>query len=159
MCKLYVEELGKVPKSALDAAGTRIVVIGCGEWSVIKKYREDSNNYPYDIYAEPTRALHQKLGLLSNRYGAGPGEKRKSYAGKVLTVGLASLATWIRKGYDITKVGNLSQVGGDFVLGPGSKVTFAARMKNTQDHVEIDDLMKAAGVAYSTGVSQLGLTG
>ena len=41
MCKAYVEELSKVPKSVLDAAGTRIVVIGCGEWSVIKDYKSE----------------------------------------------------------------------------------------------------------------------
>jgi hypothetical protein len=34
-----VEELGKIPKEALDAAGTRIVVIGCGDWPVIETYR------------------------------------------------------------------------------------------------------------------------
>jgi hypothetical protein len=39
ICQAYVEELGKVPKSALDAAGTRIVVIGCGDWSVIERYK------------------------------------------------------------------------------------------------------------------------
>lgn len=34
----YVEQLSRVPKEALDAAGTKIVVIGCGEWNPIKSY-------------------------------------------------------------------------------------------------------------------------
>jgi hypothetical protein len=45
MCKAYVEELGKVSKSSLDAAGTRIVVVGCGEWSVIKEYKGELFGY------------------------------------------------------------------------------------------------------------------
>ncbi|KIM19349.1 hypothetical protein M408DRAFT_83628, partial [Serendipita vermifera MAFF 305830] len=61
-CGTYVEELAKVPKKALDAAGTRIVVIGCGDWSVIKTYREHTG-FTSEIYAEPTRTLHGILGL------------------------------------------------------------------------------------------------
>jgi hypothetical protein len=110
-----VEELGKVPKEALDAAGTRIVVIGCGDWPVIKTYRgwflkfsysfllydaedtwkkkieyaEDAHNYPYEIYAEPTRELHKILGLGSSiMIPSGP---KKSYVPNVFTSTLGSL--------------------------------------------------------------------
>ncbi|KAG8803953.1 hypothetical protein FRC17_006080 [Serendipita sp. 399] len=158
LCQAYVEELGKIPKSTLDAAGTRIVVIGCGEWSVIKQYKghilADSDNYPYEIYAEPTRTIHRELGLITNIKGPGPGEKSKSYVPSLLGSTLSSIARGLRNITSTTKVGNFSQLGGDFVLGPGLNVTFAWRMRNSHDHVEIDDLMKAAGVAYSTGASQ-----
>jgi hypothetical protein len=55
MCKAYVEELGKVSKSSLDAAGTRIVIVGCGEWSVIKEYKGESLGYVHFIYISLTR--------------------------------------------------------------------------------------------------------
>ncbi|KAG8832750.1 hypothetical protein FRC17_000760, partial [Serendipita sp. 399] len=114
----YVEELGKIPKSTLDAAGTRIVVIGCGEWSVIKQYKADSDNYPYEIYAEPTRTIHRELGLITNIKGPGPGEKSKSYVPSLLGSTLSSIARGLRHITSTTKVGNFSQLGGDFVLGP-----------------------------------------
>ena len=34
----YVEHLASVREEALEAAGIKIVVIGCGEWSLIKTY-------------------------------------------------------------------------------------------------------------------------
>ncbi|KAG8774472.1 hypothetical protein FRC20_002375 [Serendipita sp. 405] len=153
MCQAYVEELGKIPKSSLDAAGTRVVVIGCGEWSVIKQYKADSDNYPYEIFAEPTRELHRTLGLISSMKGPAQGEPKRSYVPSIIGTTFTSIARGLRNLSSATKVGNFSQLGGDFVLGPGLEVTFAWRMRNSQDHVEIDDLMKAAGVAYSSGTS------
>jgi len=107
MCKAYVEQLGQIPKSALDAAGTRIVVIGCGDWSVINMYKgelyrpsvstaltlliETSNNYPYEVYAEPTRELHRTLGLGSNMKGPSADEPRKSYNPGVFRTVVTSL--------------------------------------------------------------------
>ena len=38
-CLAYVENLTKVPKAALEAANTRIVVVGCGEAKFIKTYK------------------------------------------------------------------------------------------------------------------------
>jgi len=40
----YVEDLGAVSKDALDRAGTRVVVIGCGEASVIAVYKGVSHS-------------------------------------------------------------------------------------------------------------------
>ena len=34
-----MEELAKVPKDALEAAQTRIVIVGCGDWQPIKAYQ------------------------------------------------------------------------------------------------------------------------
>ena len=38
-CLAYVENLTKVPKASLEAASTRIVVVGCGEAKFIKTYK------------------------------------------------------------------------------------------------------------------------
>ncbi|KIM32199.1 hypothetical protein M408DRAFT_215331 [Serendipita vermifera MAFF 305830] len=148
LCKAYVEELGKIPKDSLDAAGTRIVVVGCGDWSVIKSYKESSNAYPYEVYAEPTRDLHRILGLGSSMKGPTGDEPRRSYAPSVVTTVIASIRYGLSHITNVTKAGNFSQLGGDFVLGPGLNVTYAWRMRNPQDHVEVADLMHQAGVAY-----------
>lgn len=34
----YVEHLARVSEEALETAGVKIVVIGCGEWNPIKSY-------------------------------------------------------------------------------------------------------------------------
>jgi len=148
MCKAYVEELGQVSKSSLDAAGTRIVIIGCGEWSVIKEYKNSSNHFPYEIYAEPTRELHRTLGLISNMKGPTGDQPRRRYIPSVTRTVVTSIIEGFKHLTSVTKVGNFSQLGGDFVLGPGLHVTYAWRMRNSQDHIEVVDLMQHAGVTY-----------
>ena len=34
----YVMQLASVRKDALEAANTRLVIIGCGDWKLIKNY-------------------------------------------------------------------------------------------------------------------------
>ncbi|KIO22597.1 hypothetical protein M407DRAFT_116751 [Tulasnella calospora MUT 4182] len=45
MCASYVQALAKVPTDALDAAGTKIVLIGCGAWDMIPTYQGQSQSY------------------------------------------------------------------------------------------------------------------
>jgi len=45
-----------------------------------------------------------------------------------------------------TNAGNLSQLGGEFVLGPGLSCSFVARMSTTRAHTPIRDVLDAAGV-------------
>jgi len=45
------------------------------------------------------------------------------------------------------KIGNMTQLGGDFVLGPGPICTFAARMQHAEDHVEASELTQHLGIA------------
>ncbi|KIM32204.1 hypothetical protein M408DRAFT_20527 [Serendipita vermifera MAFF 305830] len=146
-CRTYVEELAKVPKSALDAAGTRIVVVGCGDWSVIKTYREHTG-FTSEIYAEPTRTLHGILGLGDTMRVSGGAPIRRYAPNLILTTfasmgrGLANLSLW-------PKAGNTAQRGGDFVLGPGLHVTYGRRMVNNVDHIDVPELMQVAGVVYT----------
>ncbi|KAF7295214.1 hypothetical protein MIND_01060200 [Mycena indigotica] len=131
-CKMYVEDLAQVPAAALAAAGTRIVLIGCGDWAAIQAYHE-MTGYAGAIYADPTRALYTHLGLVDNL---------KNTLNSIKTGYLAYPALTF-------KAGKVSQNGGDFVLGPGVRCAFVHRMQNTEDHVEVVDLMKAAGVDYA----------
>ncbi|KIM32201.1 hypothetical protein M408DRAFT_20524 [Serendipita vermifera MAFF 305830] len=147
VCKMYVEELAKVPKSALDAAGTRIVVIGCGEPSLIKMYKEETK-FPYEIYAEPTRALHKTLGLMQNMAGPTGDEPRRRYAKNVFTTSVVAAWYTLKNIGLFSKAGNITQNGGEFILGPGLHVTYGRRMRNSQDHVDVPELMQEAGVAY-----------
>ncbi|SJL12006.1 uncharacterized protein ARMOST_15422 [Armillaria ostoyae] len=147
-CKQYVEQLASVPHDSLEKSKTRIIIIGCGHSDAITVYKE-STKFPGHIYADPTRKLYHALGMDIENLAATPaGKERRSY----LKLGIFSNAvSSIFKGplknpSLIGKQGNISQLGGDFVFGPGKECIFASRMQNTEDHIEVSELMKHAGV-------------
>ncbi|GLB43806.1 putative ahpC/TSA antioxidant enzyme [Lyophyllum shimeji] len=147
-CQAYVEGLASVPKEPLEKANVSITVIGCGEWEPIKSYAE-STRFHGPIYADPSRALYHTLGMtVENLSGTPAGQERRSYLTKNPIVN-AMQSIWrgpLKHPSLIGKQGNISQLGGEFVFGPGLQCTFASRMKHTEDHVEIADLLKNAGV-------------
>jgi len=150
-CQLFVESLASVPKEALDQAGTRIVVVGCGEYNAIATYAE-TTHFTGPIYADPSRKLYHTLGMdIENLATTPANEEKRSY----LTMGLFSttiMSIWrgpIKNPTLIGKQGNISQLGGDFIFGPGNTCSLASRMRHTQDHIEVADLVKAAGVVLS----------
>ncbi|KAJ7772059.1 AhpC/TSA antioxidant enzyme-domain-containing protein [Mycena maculata] len=150
-CGEYVGQLAAVPQAALESAGTRIVVIGCGEWQPIENYA-DITEFQGAIYTDPSRKLYNTLGMdIQNLAKTPSGQKKPSY----ITMG-AFTNIWqsLRTGPFkipslIGKQGNMAQLGGDFVLGPGNTCSFAHRMQHTEDHIEVVDLMKAAGVTMA----------
>ncbi|TFK19670.1 hypothetical protein FA15DRAFT_708771 [Coprinopsis marcescibilis] len=151
VCQLYVENLAKVPEEALSKAGTRIVVVGCGEWSPIKFYQE-TTGFKGPIYADPSRALYRALGMTLETLARQPADvPRPSYLSTTSVVQnlFTSIGKIVRNPFLLGKQGNFSQLGGDYVFGPGLRCSFTSRMKNTEDHVPVVDLMKAAGVEYT----------
>ncbi|KAK7016310.1 AhpC/TSA antioxidant enzyme-domain-containing protein [Favolaschia claudopus] len=147
-CQMYVEQLADVPQTALDAAGTKIVVIGCGEHQALAHYKE-ATSYNGLIYANPDRKLYHALGMDKETYKVAPaGEQTPSYVTRGYYANVwYSISNAILKAPSlIGKQGNPGQLGGDFIFGPGNECTLAHRMQHAQDHIEVADLMKAAGV-------------
>ncbi|KAF9477037.1 hypothetical protein BDN70DRAFT_881682 [Pholiota conissans] len=149
-CQAFVEQLGSVSSDSLAEADTQIVVIGCGEWNPISTYTE-MTKFEGPIYADPTRTLYHTLGMdVETLKGTPKGETKRSY----LTVGgftNAMLSIWrgpMKNPALVGKQGNISQLGGDFIFGPGNTCSLAYRMRHTEDHMEVADLMQAAGVLY-----------
>ncbi|KAJ7583358.1 AhpC/TSA antioxidant enzyme-domain-containing protein [Mycena floridula] len=147
--QMYVEDLAAIDKSALDNAGTQIIVVGCGNWEPIKSYSETTGFPASQIYTDPTRTLFKALGMNVERLQGTPaGEKKRSYI-KSSALSNAPLSIWqgpLKHLSLVGKQGNISQLGGDFVFGPGNTCSFAHRMRHTEDHVEVQDLLKAGGV-------------
>ncbi|KAK7033351.1 AhpC/TSA antioxidant enzyme-domain-containing protein [Favolaschia claudopus] len=144
-----VEQLAAIPQTALDAAETKIVVIGCGDYRALPQYKENAN-YSGSIYADSNRELYFALGMDIETTARTPaGEEKRSY----VTQGFyTNLWNSMKRGPFrdpslIGKQGNFNQLGGDFIFGPGNTCTWAHRMQHTQDHMEVADLMKAAGVS------------
>ncbi|KAF8837370.1 hypothetical protein BDN67DRAFT_205350 [Paxillus ammoniavirescens] len=149
-CQDYVTQLSSVRPDALASAGKQVVVIGCGSYEPIAQYKETAAT-PFPIYADPSRKLYHALGMTIESLALTPaGEPRKSYLQKGDTVN-ALRSIWrgpLKNPLLIGKQGNISQLGGEFIFEPGPKCTFASRMQHTQDHVEVAELMKAAGIEY-----------
>ncbi|KAI0726835.1 AhpC/TSA antioxidant enzyme-domain-containing protein [Fomitopsis betulina] len=145
----YVTQLAQVKPESLQQAGVRIVVIGCGEWQLIQNYRE-TTGFIGDVYANPSRSLYKALGLVENLQKTPAGQNKRSYLKKGL---LSNIFQSIMQGplkspLHIGKQGDIQQNGGEFVFGPGETCSFASRMRHTEDHVEVADLLCAAGVTF-----------
>ncbi|KAJ8521996.1 hypothetical protein ONZ45_g1348 [Pleurotus djamor] len=143
-CQMYLEELAKIKDEAMEKAGIKFAVVGCGEWKTIKTYAEITG-FQGKIYADPTRKLYHTLGMTIETIKLAPaGVPVKSYVSR----GPVANANAIMNPSMIGNSGHPAQLGGDFIFGPGMTCTYAARMENTQDHVEIAELMEAAGIEY-----------
>ncbi|KAF4612418.1 hypothetical protein D9613_004594 [Agrocybe pediades] len=101
------------------------------------------------MYADPSRKLYRALGMDVENLGKTPSnETKRSY----LTMGALSniaMSLWrgpIKNPSLIGKNGNISQLGGEFIFGPGSVCSFASRMRHTEDHTEVSELAKEAGI-------------
>ncbi|RDX56404.1 hypothetical protein OH76DRAFT_1451535 [Lentinus brumalis] len=148
-CGQYVMQLASVRKDALDAANARLVIIGCGDWQPIKNYCE-TTDFKGPMYADPSRGLYNTFGLVQNLDMTPAGEEKRSYLGRSY-IGNVLKSIWqgpLKNPLLVGKQGPVSQNGGDFIFGPGETCTYAWRMRHTEDHVEVEDLMKEAGVAY-----------
>ncbi|RPD80416.1 hypothetical protein L226DRAFT_550438 [Lentinus tigrinus ALCF2SS1-7] len=148
-CQQYVMQLASVRKDALEAANARLVIIGCGDWKLLKNYCE-TTDFKGPVYADPSRGLYNAFGLTQNLDTTPAGEEKRSYLGRSY-IGNVMKSIWqgpLKNPQHVGKQGNISQLGGDFVFGPGETCTYAWRMRHTEDHIEVEDLMKEAGVAY-----------
>ncbi|KAL5519655.1 hypothetical protein ACEPAH_1338 [Sanghuangporus vaninii] len=146
-CGAYVSQLGAVPEYKFAESNVQLVIIGCGEWELINDYKKNTG-FTGNIYADPSRELYRKLGMTTENLKTTPtGQKKRSYVPETVSSVLKSI--WkgpITHPLQLGKQGNFSQLGGDFIFGPGNTCHFAHLMEHTEDHIEIVDLMKEAGV-------------
>ncbi|KAJ7759224.1 hypothetical protein B0H16DRAFT_1689159 [Mycena metata] len=74
----YVSQLATVPKAALEAASTKLVVIGCGDYRVIEHYK-DLTEFHGSIYADSSLQLYQLFGMISNLAVTPSDQEKPSY--------------------------------------------------------------------------------
>jgi len=82
----------------------------------------------------------------------GPEEEKGSYVRHGIMSGIAMVVrNALRVGMPVwERGGDVAQLGGEFVLGPGFECSFAHRMTNTRNHTPITDVLAAAGVRVMT---------
>jgi len=151
VCQQYVAQLNSESEKlskAFEETNTEIVVIGCGDWQPIEKYSEFTGFPSSKIYADPSRKVFHGLGMNIESLARTPaGQKRRSYLTENFMKG-ALWSTW-RTLMNISllgKQGNMAQLGGEFIMGPGNQCDFAHRMQHTEDHAEISELLEKSGL-------------
>ncbi|KAJ3739655.1 AhpC/TSA antioxidant enzyme-domain-containing protein [Lentinula detonsa] len=154
-CGLYVSQLtseyAKLSK-AFEEAHIDIIVIGCGDWQPIENYSDITGFPSRKIFADPSLSVFHGLGMNSQTLARTPtGEKKASYITKGIIEGsLWSIWKALKNPLLIGKQGNIAQLGGEFILGPGNQCIFAHRMRHTEDHAEVLDLLDRAGFRSSS---------
>jgi len=156
-CQEYLRTLcASVAPSSLPTP-TSIVVIGCGSPTLIPMYIEQTA-YPYAIYADPTRRLHDIFGMTRT---LSLGKKDPDYIQYTLVAGMVrSIVQGVKRigSGDALQAGDMQQVGGEFLFSSSGRldekkskieVIWCHRMKDTRDHDEVPILRKVLGLDLS----------
>ncbi|KAL1730415.1 AhpC/TSA antioxidant enzyme-domain-containing protein [Schizophyllum commune] len=148
-CQSYVTALAQATSPVtLKTANVHLAVVGCGDPGFIREYAERTG-FHGAMYADPDRQVFRALGMSVETLDRTPaGQEPKKYLpqGNIVTRAVGGIAQAFKNPSLLGKQGKISQLGGEFVLGPGNVCTFASRMKHTEDHVEVDELLKHAGI-------------
>ncbi|NP_001386140.1 peroxiredoxin-like 2C isoform 2 [Rattus norvegicus] len=62
VCKEYVEDLAKIPKSVLQEADVTLIVIGQSSYHHIEPFCK-LTGYSHEIYVDPEREIYKRLGM------------------------------------------------------------------------------------------------
>ncbi|XP_015704806.1 peroxiredoxin-like 2C isoform X1 [Coturnix japonica] len=142
-CKEYVEDLAKVPRSYLQEANVRLIVIGQSSYHHIKPFCS-LTGYTHEMYVDPQREIYKMLGM---RRGEGndvsvqsPHVKSSMLLGSIRSMWRAMTGP----AFDFQ--GDPAQQGGTLILGPGNEVHFLHHDRNRMDHVPINSVLQMAGV-------------
>jgi hypothetical protein len=124
-----------------------LIVISNGSHAMIRSYRR-LFRLPFELFVDPTLATYRALGMTLQTAHKGADEHSGAYAHHSKTGGIAMLVgNALRARMPVWEYGgHASQLGGEFVLGPGLRCSYAHRMTNTRGHESVDRLLIEAGV-------------
>lgn len=108
---------------ALARAGVRLIIIGNGSPSMAKAYRRDVFRCPYALYTDPSLRLYNALGMNLKTFDAGAEEEKGDYIVHGPMGGVGMVLKNAMK-MPIGKAGDMKQLGGEFVMGPGYAFSF-----------------------------------
>ena len=146
MCQSYVDAIAKVKPAVLDKYGLRLIIISNGSWKMIKGYKKLlGDRCPYPIYTDRGKHVYTSLGMTLRTFNAGKDAERGSYipAG-MMTMTMRGVVQGLA--LPMKPPGDQMQLGGEFVFGPGLKVTYAHRMKSTRGHADPDDILASMDI-------------
>jgi len=149
LCQDYIQSvIDNASEEALDHSGVKLVIIGNGSPAMAKAYKDNVFQCPYPIYVDPTRAIYNALGMTRRTPNSGAESGKCTYVRRG-TLGSIGMALKNALKMPIGKPGDLGQLGGEFLLGPGIRAEYAHRMSTTRGHTSIKSLLQLANVDIS----------
>ncbi|KAG1727730.1 hypothetical protein EDB19DRAFT_1642877 [Suillus lakei] len=148
LCQDYMFSIANtVDPQVLKQSGINLVVISNGSYNMIKSYRQIFRT-PYAVYTDPSSRLYGILGMTMKSVEPKAEQRRSGYVRHGRAGGIAMvIANALRVGMPVwEKAGDVTQLGGEFVLGPGMTASYAHRMRTRSSHAPIVRVLTAAGV-------------
>ncbi|CAK9786171.1 hypothetical protein CC85DRAFT_283720 [Cutaneotrichosporon oleaginosum] len=129
-CATYLRELiAALTPPLLARACARVVFIGHGAANMIRGFRQHLQ-CPFMVYTDPTRRLHDVLGLV-------PKGSKGFHLSKAKELFLGAARIGLRSG-------NRAQMGGLFIF-EGHDIAFVHRMRADSDHAPVPIVLDAIG--------------
>ncbi|XP_037707096.1 peroxiredoxin-like 2C isoform X1 [Choloepus didactylus] len=145
ICKEYVEDLAKIPKSFLQEANVTLIVIGQSSYHHIEPFCK-LTGYSHEIYVDPEREIYKRLGMKRGEEiassGQSPHVKSNTLSGSIRSLWRAVTGPL----FDFQ--GDPAQQVGTLILGPGNNVHFVHRDRNRLDHKPINSVLQLVGVQH-----------
>lgn len=106
--------------AALGRAGVRLVIISNGSYKMIKAYRRIFRS-PFALYVDPTLQVYRAMGMTLRTLDGGPESEKGQYVKHGTVRGIAMVVgNAVKVGMPVWEDGgDIEQLGGEFVLGPG----------------------------------------
>jgi len=149
-------------------SAAKLVIISNGSHSIISKYKQIFR-MPFEMYTDPTLAVYNTLGMARGRDGdhtacsrmsgvspqGSVGTEKQKKGDNICNGGYVKHSTMggmvmvlvraLKVGMPLwEKGGDVAQLGGEFVFGPGLTCSYAHRMQSPKGHAPIQDVLKAA---------------
>ncbi|KAG1819915.1 hypothetical protein EV424DRAFT_917786 [Suillus variegatus] len=140
LCQDYMFSIANtVDPQVLKQSGINLVIISNGSYNMIRSYR---------LYTDPSSRIYGILGMTVKAVESKAEQRRSSYVRHSRAGGIAMvIANALRVGMPVwEKAGDPTQLGGEFVLGPGMTASYAHRMRSRSSHAPIVRVLTAAGV-------------
>ncbi|XP_024617187.1 thioredoxin-like protein AAED1 isoform X1 [Neophocaena asiaeorientalis asiaeorientalis] len=145
ICKEYVEDLAKIPKSFLQEANVTLIVIGQSSYHHIEPFCK-LTGYSHEIYVDPEREIYKRLGMKrgeeTTSSGQSPHIKSNILSGSIRSLWRAVTGPL----FDFQ--GDPAQQGGTLILGPGNNIHFIHCDRNRLDHKPINSVLQLVGVQH-----------
>uniref|UniRef100_A0A2K5EL30 Peroxiredoxin like 2C n=1 Tax=Aotus nancymaae TaxID=37293 RepID=A0A2K5EL30_AOTNA len=145
ICKEYVEDLARIPKSFLQEADVTLIVIGQSSYHHIESFCK-LTGYSHEIYVDPEREIYKRLGMKRGEEIASSGQS-PHIKSNLLSGSLQSLWRAVT-GPLFDFQGDPAQQGGTLILGPGNNIHFIHRDRNRLDHKPINSVLQLVGVQH-----------
>lgn len=136
-CAQYIKALmARFTPEVLEASRARVVLIGHGSADMIKGYRAHFA-CPFKVYTDPSRRLHDTLGLLARPIRA---PQKGDYIVQNAVIRAVERLRMAARMHGF-RSGDRHQLGGECIFDGSLNLLFSHRMAGVCDHASVTDLV------------------